>query len=77
MFSTSMTDAGTTSMQSSMSDDIVDVTATSKSELHAAPEEQGKQKLLEHNTCPLFDDHIVIPTQSFTQACVGCESPFV
>ena len=41
MFSASMTDAGTTSLQSSISEEIVDVTATSKSELPA--EEQGKQ----------------------------------
>ena len=43
MFSTSMTDAGTTSMQSSISD-VVDMTTTSKSELHEPAEEQGKQK---------------------------------
>ena len=43
MFSTSMTDAGTTSMRSSISD-VVDMTTTSKSELHEPAEEQGKQK---------------------------------
>jgi hypothetical protein len=44
MFSTSMTDAGTTSMRSSISD-VVDLTATSKSELREPAEEQSKQKL--------------------------------
>ena len=39
MFSTSMTDAGTTSLQSSISDDVEAVTPASKSEL--PPEEQG------------------------------------
>ena len=39
MFSASMTDAGTTSLQNSISEEIVDVTATSKSELPA--EERG------------------------------------
>ena len=46
MFSASMTDAGTTSMQSSISEEIVDMTASSKTELHAPAdhEEQRKQK---------------------------------
>lgn len=39
MFSTSMTDAGTTSLQSSMSDEVGPATAVSKSEL--PPEPQG------------------------------------
>ena len=40
MFSASMTDAGTTSLQNSISEEIVGVTATSKSELPAV--EKGK-----------------------------------